>query len=451
MAVQTVQIITKIQSSHFQALSSFARKLWHLGLLILLGVGLWLGLRGMTSVTPPLQPSLTAFMADGGGGVTDVRGVYATAEYFRLSGRDPATFGLNPEQELIFFVIVETHEHDFDLPSPDTWWEGVSLSIDGQGDYRPVKQKTVLASDHHETVAFAFQPKGENGDLLFPDRGALSLSVPDLGDGARSLNWYLPLNQGTPPRQGSGAFPRLLEAFLPLLAGLLVAFSPCFVHMGAYYVPLFGAIQEQELVDKAMKVKRALAAGLFAFGFTIPYAVAGTAVGYAGQFVRDSSLLRAISQPLSFVAGAMVIYFGLQVAGIFRLPFLVRLKLPTLRPGPSSGYLSSALLGMNLAVGCLGCVGGSLFVGMLLYSGAVGSPLAGGLTLFLFGLAANVPFFLAAVTLGRIRPRRFLPLRVTRYIPLVSGVILISLGLIILSGTESALEDGIRQVLRITG
>lgn len=452
MAVRTSAVTTKTVKSGRRASWLFATKAWRLGFVALLGVGLWLGLRWITGTLPPLHPSLSAFMADGGGGAVDVRGVYATAEYFRLTERDPATLGLNPEREQIFFVIAETHEHDFDLPSPDTWWGGISLSINGQGDYHPMKQKAVLTSEHHQTVAVAFQPRGEDGELLSPpDEGVLALAVPNLGDGARFMQWHLPLSTGSSQRQGSSPLLVSLWAFFPLIGGLLVAFSPCFIHMGTYYAPLFGALQEKKLAG-VMKVRAAGAAGLFALGFTIPYSLAGIAVGYAGQFTKNAPLLAALSQPVTFVAGAAVIYFGLQAAGIFQLPFLLRLRLPTVRPGLSGfGYLSSVLLGLNLAVGCLGCVGGSLFAGMLLYSGAVGSPLEGGLTLFLFGLAANAPFFLAAMTLGHLQLRWFVPLRVTRYIPLASGVILITLGLLILSGTESIVEDALLQAVGITG
>ncbi|MBI4295987.1 MAG: sulfite exporter TauE/SafE family protein [Chloroflexi bacterium] len=449
MAVQTGEVTAKIAVSHPRGLAPVAQKAWRLGVVVLLGVGLWLGLRWTASARQPLPSYLNAFMADGGGGAMDVRGVYATPEYFRLSRRDPAALGLNPEQEQIFFVMVELHEHDLGLPTSDTWWEEVSLSIDGQGNYRPVKRKVVLSSDFHETVAVAFQPRGDNDELLIPrGEGIMRLDVPNLGDGARSMNWYLPLD--ATPRQPQGAVPvPSLWALLPLLGGLLVAFSPCLVHMGAYYVPLFGALNEKEVAGRPVRIKTAWAAGLFAMGFTIPYSVAGAAIGYAGQFAKNSSLLATITQPMTYVAGAMVIYFGLQVSGVFQISFLTRLKLPTLKPS-GSGYLSSGLLGMNLAVGCLGCVGGSLFAGMLLYSGAVASPLQGGLTLFLFGLAANVPFFLAVITLGRLQLRQFVPLRVTRYVPLISGAILVTLGLLMLSGTEGIIEDALQRAMGIT-
>ncbi|MBI4329676.1 MAG: sulfite exporter TauE/SafE family protein [Chloroflexi bacterium] len=447
MAVQTGELATRIVI-HPRAMASFAKKAWRLAVVVLLGVGLWLGLRWMSGAGRPLSP-LSTFMADGGGGAMDVRGVYATPEYFRLSRRDPAAMGLDPEQAQIFFVMVELHEHDLGLPTSDTWWEEASLSIDGQGDNRPVKRKVVLISDFHETVALAFQARGDNGELLFPrDEGVLRLDVPNLGDGARSMRWFLPLETGPRQRPSSVPVPLSVLSLLPLLGGLLVAFSPCLVHMGAYYAPLFGAMKEEEVTGRPVRIKTVWAAGLFAMGFTIPYSVAGAAMGYAGQFAKNSSLLGAITQPMSFVAGVMVIYFGLQVSGVFQIPFLTHLKLPMLKPS-GSGYLSSGLLGMNLAVGCLGCVGGSLFAGMLLYGGAVGSPLAGGLTLFLFGFAANVPFFLAVMTLGSLQLRQFVPLRITRYVPLVSGVILIALGLLMLSGTEGIVEDALQRVLGI--
>lgn len=72
----------------------------------------------------------------------------------------------------------------------------------------------------------------------------------------------------------------------------------------------------------------------------------------------------------------------------------------------------------------------------------------GGVTLFLFGLAVDAPFLMAAVTLGRLQIRQLLPLPATPYIPLISGAILITVGLLILSAAESALEDAL---IRVTG
>ncbi|MBI2304365.1 MAG: sulfite exporter TauE/SafE family protein [Chloroflexi bacterium] len=305
-----------------------------------------------------------------------------------------------------------------------------------------------MSSEHHQTVALAFPRNGDLGKRLGAgDKSVLGLLVPDLANGgARGMEWHLPLSKAAaPPSPTGGSLPLSLGALLPLLAGLLVAFSPCAVHMTTYYLPLLGGASRP-----GTKGKLALVSGLFTLGFAIPYTVAGVVVGYAGQFTKTSPFLGGISQPLTIVAGAIVLYFGLQLIGMFRLPFLLRLNLPTLRPRWSrTGHFASGFLGLNLAVGCLGCVGGSLFAALLLYSGAAGSPLEGGIILFLFALAANVPFFLAALTLGRLQLRNRLPLSVTRFFPLVSGAMLISLGLLILSGTESLVEDTLFQALGI--
>lgn len=428
----------------------WTNRAWRAALVILLGFALWLGLRWGASASRPLEPSLGSFMADGGGGAIDVQGIYAPENYFRLTKRDPAALGMDPSRELIFFVLIDTHERDEELPSPTTWWDAVSLKIDGEGDYRPWKQKLVMSSEHHQTVALAFP---RNGDLEkgfgAGDKSVLGLLVPDLANGgARAMEWHLPLSKATAPLSPTGgSLPLSLGALLPLLAGLLVAFSPCAVHMTTYYLPLLGGAS-----SPGTKGRLALVSGLFTLGFAIPYTVAGVVVGYAGQFTKTSPFLGGISQPLTIVAGAVVLYLGLQLIGILRLPFFLRLNLPTLRPGWSrTGHFASGFLGLNLAVGCLGCVGGSLFAALLLYSGAVGSPVEGGAILFLFAVAANVPPFLAAITMGRFQLSGRLPLSITRYAPVASGAMLIALALLILSGTESLMEDALIQALGIQG
>lgn len=433
-------------------LNSMAQKAWRLGLILALGIGFWLGLRWTASAFPAVptpQPALNRFLADGGGGAIEVWGIYAPEEYFRQTKRDPGKLGLDPARQLIFFLLIDTHEHDEELSDPETWWDNASLRVNGNGGFIPSQKKLVINSDHHQTVALAFQQKGGEAIPTLRSRDVLELVVPDLG-GTRTMEWRLPLGDSIPPRFGTGLGVLSLAALLPVLAGLLVAFSPCLVHMTTYYIPLFAATSEPGATRRKTNRRAALVAGLFALGFSIPYTAAGVAVGYAGQFFKEHPALASVTQPMALVAGAIVVFFGLQVAGVFRLPFMVRLNLQALLPeGKRTSYLSSGLLGLNLAVGCLGCVGGSLFASLLLYSGVAASPVESGLILFLFALAANAPFFVAALSLGRFQLRNFLPLSATRYVPLVSGALLIALGLLMLSRTESLLEDTLIRALGI--
>lgn len=433
--------------------ASLAKRVGRAGLVIAAGIGLWLAFRWVGGVPPVAvaEPALNQFLADGGGGAIEVWGVYANEEYFRLTRRDPAKLGVNPARELIFFLLIDAHKQE--LPSATTWWDAVSLRINGEGDYPPQKQRLVMDSEHHQTVVLAFQRRDERGRPLIEDKGVLGLVVPDVGDGGtRRMEWRLPLVSGVLPPPHRGFLPLSLTALLPVLAGLLVAFSPCLVHMTTYYIPIFSGVAEPGTARVKGASRMASAAGLFALGFAIPYAAAGVALGYAGQFVKGNSVLVTWSQPLALVAGTVVLFFGLQLAGVFHLPFMIRLNLPLLRSGRKrAGYLASGLLGMNLALGCLTCVGGSLFASLLLYTGVVGSPLQGGLILLLFALAANAPFFLAALTLGHLQLRSPIPLRIARYLPMVSGAFLVALGLLIISGTESLLEDALIQALGIRG
>lgn len=453
MAVRTETVPPEKVKAPRSSWRSLVRRAGRAGLVIAAGLGLWLAFRWVGGVPPVAvaEPALNQFLADGGGGAIEVWGVYANEEYFRLTRRDPAKLGVNPARELTFLLLIDAHEHDQNLPSPEGWRDGVFLRVDGERDYSPLKKKLVLSSEHHQTVAFAFPNKGSDGRPLLGSKSVLELVVPDVGDGGtRRMEWRLPLASGVLPPPHRGFLPLSLTALLPALAGLLVAFSPCLVHMTTYYIPLFSGVTEPGTARAKTARRMARATGLFALGFAIPYAAAGIAVGYAGQFVKGNSVLVTWSQPLALVAGTVVLFFGLQLAGVFRLPFMLRLNLPLLRSGRKrAGNLAPGLLGMNLALGCLTCVGGTLFASLILYSGVMGSPWQGGLILLLFALAANAPFFLAALTLGHLRLRSPIPLRIARYLPMVSGAFLIALGLLILSGSESLMEDALIQALGI--
>ena len=134
-----------------------------------------------------------------------------------------------------------------------------------------------------------------------------------------------------------------------------------------------------------------------------------------------------------------------QIKGVFRLPFVVSLRLPG-RPhqlGGSSrqGYLGAAIAGMTISFGCLVCVGGTLLAVLLLYAEASSSPLTGGLTLFLFAVGMSLPFLLAAIAFDRVLPRFIGARRLLDYSTPVAGAVMLVLGLLIISGNDNLFEE----------
>ena len=56
---------------------------------------------------------------------------------------------------------------------------------------------------------------------------------------------------------------------------------------------------------------------------------------------------------------------------------------------------------IGFALGCTACFGGAIVGTLVVYVGAIGSPLIGGSIMFIFGLGVAIPFFLSVIFLTK--------------------------------------------------
>lgn len=409
-------------------------------------------------------------------GAMEVQGILATPEYFEATDRSDEFFNLAPEQNLVtlttspqaFHVLDESAEdlvldpegalpvllmvdvHEGELPAPEFWAENVSMSVNGVPMAPPETHSVAFRSEHHQTVALQFPNHDAQGNPIADmSVGALTLAVPNLesGSGELSVDWPLPLEI---PGEGGGALPGsvgTLGAVLAVMAGLLVVFSPCVVHMTAIFLPIITGLGMREIRERKSDVRFrahvALSGVSFVAGFVVLYTVFGVAAGFAGQFFSNTSQLEPYLAPIRVVTGTVVIFLALQTLGAFRIPFIMSLRLPS-RPhntdNPRQGYVAAAIAGMSVSFGCVVCVGGTLLASLLIYAGASSSPVAGGLTLFLFSIGMSIPFLLVAFAFDKMLPRIKAAWSLVRYSSTVAGAVMLVVGLLILSGNDSIFE-----------
>jgi len=129
----------------------------------------------------------------------------------------------------------------------------------------------------------------------------------------------------------------------------------------------------------------------------------------------------------------VLILAGLQVAGIVRLlPLMRERRLDVERGDP--GLLKSGLIGMAFGAGWTPCVGP--FLGSVLGLAATSASLRTGvLLLAVYSFGLGLPFLLTGLLIDRITPtfRRVSPL--LPLITAISGLLLILMGALILSGS----------------
>ncbi|WP_114312875.1 cytochrome c biogenesis protein CcdA [Thermus caldifontis] len=199
------------------------------------------------------------------------------------------------------------------------------------------------------------------------------------------------------------------------LAGVLSFLSPCVLPLVPTYLVYLGGERGRPLFNALFFV---LGFGLVFFLLGLPFTLLG-------------GLLFEHRQTLARVGGVVLILFGLYMLGLRpRWGVSLRYEGETARP------LGAFLLGATLALGWTPCIGPIL--GAILTLTAVGGGV-GLLLAYILGLA--VPFLLVALFAERIKGWLRRAGRLSHYVELFAGAVLLLVGLLLLTGTYSALNS----------
>lgn len=220
---------------------------------------------------------------------------------------------------------------------------------------------------------------------------------------------------------------------LAFLAGTLSLISPCVLALVPAYLTYISGVTVNP-GSEAHKGTRASVVGhalWFVAGFTVIFVLYGASASLIGRF------LIANQQLLSKVAGVVVAGLGLQTLGLLRIPGLEKERRIRYR-GETGRPHHSLLIGMAFAAGWTPCVGPIL--GAILALASVGATLWNGVSLlFFYAAGMAVPFFIMALTIGRsVRLVQAIK-RHHRAVEIVSGLLLIVIGVMLYTDTFSTL------------
>jgi len=217
---------------------------------------------------------------------------------------------------------------------------------------------------------------------------------------------------------------------IPLLvafgAGLLSFLSPCVLPLVPVYL---ASVCGPEILDSRIAISRIsifLHSLSFVLGFSLVFTVMGALVGLAGIVISPLSPL------VQKVSGSLLVVFGLFMLAALKVPWLnyERRLNPSL--SNTTGYLRSFLIGAIFPVAWIPCTGWVL--GAILMLAAVSETAwQGAYLLSSYSLGLGLPFLIMGVAFGFITP---LLKRIHRYsslIYIVSGVLLVAMGVLILT------------------
>lgn len=240
-------------------------------------------------------------------------------------------------------------------------------------------------------------------------------------------------------------------------AGLLSFISPCVLPLIPGYLSYVSGLSLDELRGNAAVVgtgvavatsspsaarRRVVTASLaFILGFSLVFIALGASASALGQFLMSRLTL------MNRIAGAVIIIFGLHTMGVFRIEWLYQEKRVQTSRRPA-GPFGAMLVGIAFAFGWTPCIG-PILAGILAIAAGQNSIGDGIRLLSAYSLGLGVPFFLTALAIDRFFVAFSKIRRHYHAIELVSGILLIVIGVLIFTNRFTILAQWLTPYLPV--
>jgi cytochrome c-type biogenesis protein len=219
-------------------------------------------------------------------------------------------------------------------------------------------------------------------------------------------------------------------------SGLISVLSPCVMPLMPAYLSLISGVSVQELgegrQDGAQRARVMEACLGFVSGFSAVFIVLGASAFALGRVLRGFHV-DVFGWPVGIaqLAGLVIIVFGLHMAGVLRLGWLLRDTRLQLDLG-APGFVGSFVVGAGFGFGWSPCIG-PILGAVLTLAGSRETVYEGITLLAVYSAGLAVPFLLAGWSIdfffsafARIKQH-------FRTLELVSGVLLIGVGLLLVT------------------
>ena len=209
-------------------------------------------------------------------------------------------------------------------------------------------------------------------------------------------------------------------------AGLLSFLSPCVLPLVPVYLASLAGPEIFEPKAGRIRMPIFLHSLSFVIGFSIVFIILGAAAGLVGFAISPHSVV------IRQIAGSLLIVFGLFMLAALKVPWLNYEKRLAPSHSIATGYLRSFLTGAIFCLAWTPCVS-PILGGILALAWGSETAWHGAYLLAFYSLGLGLPFLAMGIAFDLITP---LLKRITRYssiIYIVSGVLLIAVGILILT------------------
>ncbi|QQR93051.1 MAG: cytochrome C biogenesis protein [Candidatus Iainarchaeum archaeon] len=221
----------------------------------------------------------------------------------------------------------------------------------------------------------------------------------------------------------------MADITLPLafVAGLVSFLSPCVLPLIPAFLTFIAGttLQQGKAITQDERMKIIIASFFFVLGFSTVFAVLG---------VLLQSVLEAyaydVRNYLGYVGGIVIIFFGLVMLGIVKIPFLEqehKLRVKETR----YSFLTAFLFGAAFAVGWTPCVGAVLGAVLTL---AVTNPTTAFPLMLAYALGLGIPFLLVGIFISQAQGVINYLAPHLKTLNLIFGVVLVLMGILVFTG-----------------
>jgi len=233
-------------------------------------------------------------------------------------------------------------------------------------------------------------------------------------------------------------------------AGLLSFISPCVLPLVPGYLSYVSGLSLDELRGTGARASteasgargRIVVASLsFILGFSLVFVALGATASAAGQFLIERLPI------LSRLAGVVIIIFGLHTMGVLRIEWLYQTKQVQTKRKPA-GPFGAMLVGAAFAFGWTPCLG-PILAGILAVGASrdtVGDAVQ---LLATYSLGLGVPFLATGLAINKFFGAMAKIRRHYHMIELVSGALLVVIGLLIFTNRFTVIAQWLSPYLPV--
>lgn len=228
--------------------------------------------------------------------------------------------------------------------------------------------------------------------------------------------------------------------------GVASFLSPCVLPLVPAYLSYMSGVTVEELMnsERSEVVRRTgLKSLFFVLGFSLIFVAMGATATSIGKLLSNYMLT------LMRIGGVVIIAFGLQMLGIFRISALYTEKRLHLK-SRKAGLIGAFLIGVTFAFGWTPCVG-PVLASILTLAADSKTVWQGILLLSTYSIGLGIPFLIAGFATGAaLRVLSAMKTHV-RQVEIASGLFMVLIGILIFAGRFQMLSAFLSRWISLPG